>query len=68
MELIPGFDLSNGGIAPPPDTAKILIVDDEPRIRLAYRQLLAGAEWAQIRGNGEAYEGTTLLTGLRFSF
>lgn len=31
-------------------------------------KLMAGAEWAQLRGNGEAYEGTTLLTGIRLSF
>ena len=31
-------------------------------------KILAGAEWAQLKGNGEAYQGTTLLTGLRFSF
>ncbi len=31
-------------------------------------KLLAGAEWSQLRGNGEAYDGHTLLTGLRFSF
>ncbi len=31
-------------------------------------KVLAGAEWAQLKGNGEAYQGTTLLTGIRFSF
>ena len=31
-------------------------------------KVLAGAEWAQLTGNGEAYQGTTLLTGIRFSF
>ena len=31
-------------------------------------KLMGGAEWAQLRGNGEAYEGTTLLTGIRLSF
>lgn len=31
-------------------------------------KLMAGAEWASLKGNGEAYDGTTLLTGLRFSF
>lgn len=31
-------------------------------------KLLAGAEWARLEGNGEAYDGTTLLAGVRFSF
>ena len=31
-------------------------------------KVLAGAEWVQLKGNGEAYQGTTLLTGIRFSF
>lgn len=31
-------------------------------------KVLAGAEWARLKGNGEAYQGTTLLTGIRFSF
>jgi phosphate-selective porin OprO and OprP len=31
-------------------------------------KVLAGAEWAQLKGNGQAYQGTTLLTGIRLSF
>lgn len=31
-------------------------------------KLMAGAEWATLNGNGEAYDGITLLTGVRLSF
>lgn len=31
-------------------------------------KLMAGAEWATLTGNGEAYDGITLLSGIRFSF
>lgn len=52
VEIIPGFGLDNGSLAPPP-TARVLIVDDEPRIRSAYGRLLA-ADGRQIEecGNG----------------
>ncbi|MES2659611.1 MAG: porin [Verrucomicrobiota bacterium] len=31
-------------------------------------KLLAGAEWAQLRGGVDAYDGVTFLTGVRLSF
>ncbi len=31
-------------------------------------KLMAGAEWAHLGGNGEAYDGITLLSGVRLSF
>lgn len=31
-------------------------------------KLLAGAEWARLDGGTEAYDGVTLLSGVRFSF
>lgn len=31
-------------------------------------KLMAGAEWATLNGNGGAYDGVTLLSGIRFSF
>ena len=31
-------------------------------------KVLAGTEWAQLKGNGEAYDGFTFLTGVRLSF
>jgi len=31
-------------------------------------KLMAGAEWAHLDGSTEAYDGVTLLSGVRFSF
>lgn len=31
-------------------------------------KLMAGAEWSHLGGNGEAYDGLTLLSGIRLSF
>ena len=41
MDVLPGFSL-DAEVLIPPATAKILIVDDEPRICSAYRVLLDG--------------------------
>jgi diguanylate cyclase (GGDEF)-like protein/PAS domain S-box-containing protein len=59
VDVIPGFGLNPKSLVPPA-TAHILIVDDEPRIRSAYRQLLA-ARGRVIEECGTGREAITRL-------